>query len=56
MFGHVIFSVLLPRLGSVDQGEAPPPPPRAPGPSETESELSRVSRHNRTYRSLLPKT
>ena len=44
MFGHVIFSVLLPRLGSVDPGEVPPPPPRVLGPSGTESELSRVSR------------
>ena len=44
MLGYVIFSVLLTRLGSVDPGEVPLPPPRAPGPSGTESELSRVSR------------
>ena len=44
MFGYVKFSVLPPRWGSVDPGEAPPPPPRVLGLSGTESELSRVSR------------
>ena len=53
MFGHVIFSVLLPRWGSVDLVEAPPPPPRVLGLSGTESELSRVSRGNDKRRLFL---